>query len=56
LKALEQKTPSTLDRWKNLLDQLDMARYAPGSIPSPEEMILLAEELVEQTEKSWTNS
>lgn len=56
LTALEQKTPSTLDRWKNLLDQLDMARYAPGSIPSPEEMILLAEELVEQTEKSWTNS
>lgn len=56
LKALEQKTPNTLDRWKNLLDQLDMARYAPGSIPSPEEMIILAEELVEQTEKSWTNS
>ena len=56
LKALEQKTPSTLDRWKSLLDQLDMARYAPGSIPSPEEMILLAEELVEQTEKSWMNS
>jgi hypothetical protein len=35
------------------LDQLDMARYAPGTIPAPDEMLATSESLVEQTEKSW---
>jgi hypothetical protein len=56
LEALENKAPETVRQWKTLLDQLDMARYAPGSIPEPQEMLTLAEQLVEQTEKSWRKS
>ena len=56
LLELAQKTPDTATQWKDLLDQLDLARYAPGAIPAPSEMIALSETLVEKTEKSWTNS
>ncbi|MBV42382.1 MAG: hypothetical protein CL834_05065 [Crocinitomicaceae bacterium] len=56
LEAIEHRAPSTADQWKKLLDQLDMARYAPGALPAPREMITLSENLVNQTEKSWTNS
>jgi hypothetical protein len=56
LEAIEERAPATANQWKKLLDQLDMARYAPGALPAPREMIALSENLVDQTEKSWTNS
>jgi len=56
LEAIEQRAPSTVNQWKTLLDQLDMARFAPGALPAPREMIALSETLVDQTEKSWKNS
>jgi len=53
LEALQLHAPDTVENWKILLDQLDMARYAPGTIPAPDEMLATSERLVEQTEKSW---
>jgi hypothetical protein len=53
LEALQLNAPDTVENWQILLDQLDMARYAPGTIPAPDEMLATSESLVEQTEKSW---
>ena len=53
LEALQLNAPDTVESWQILLDQLDMARYAPGTIPAPDEMLTTSEKLVEQTEKSW---
>lgn len=53
LEALQLNAPDTVENWQTLLDQLDMARYAPGAIPAPDEMLATSEKLVEQTEKSW---
>lgn len=51
--ALEQRVPALQDRWKSLLDTLDMARYAPGQVPAPAELLSEAEALVDATEKAW---
>ena len=40
-------------KWNALLDDLDMARYAPGQVPPPEALLAEAEALVESTEKNW---
>lgn len=52
--ALEIHVPSLREKWKVLLDDLDIARYAPGQVPPPTTMIAEAEALVESTEKNWT--
>jgi hypothetical protein len=51
--ALEQRVPALQDRWKSLLDTLDMARYAPGQVPAPAALLSEAEALVDATEKAW---
>lgn len=51
--ALVQRIPTLHDRWKSLLDTLDMARYAPGQVPAPSALLSEAEALVEATEKAW---
>ena len=51
--ALQQQIPALHDRWKSLLDTLDMARYAPGQVPAPAALLSEAEELVDATEKAW---
>jgi hypothetical protein len=50
---LEQRVPALQDRWKSLLDTLDMARYAPGQVPAPAALLSEAEALVDATEKAW---
>ena len=51
--ALKKHTPELQEKWNVLLDDLDMARYAPGQVSSPEVMIAKAEALVNATEKTW---
>jgi len=51
--ALERHVPELKGKWNALLDDLDMARYAPGQVPPPEALLSEAEALVEATEKNW---
>ncbi len=51
--ALETHVPELKGKWNALLDDLDMARYAPGRVPAPDAMITEAERLVDATEKTW---
>jgi hypothetical protein len=51
--ALEVHVPDLKGQWNALLDDLDMARYAPGQVPAPDAMIAKAEALVDATEKNW---
>ena len=51
--ALETHVPKLKGKWNALLDDLDMARYAPGQVPAPDAMIAEAERLVDATEKTW---
>jgi hypothetical protein len=51
--ALDRHVPELKGKWNALLDDLDMARYAPGQVPPPEALLTDAEALVEATEKNW---
>ena len=51
--ALETHVPELKGKWNALLDDLDMARYAPGQVLAPDAMIAEAERLVDATEKTW---
>ncbi|MBO75639.1 MAG: hypothetical protein CMD33_10235 [Flavobacteriales bacterium] len=51
--ALESHVPGLKEQWNTLLNDLDMARYAPGQVPPPDAMIAAAEALVDATEKNW---
>ena len=51
--ALDRHVPELKGKWNALLDDLDMARYAPGQVPPPEALLTAAEALVEATEKNW---
>ncbi|MDA0303681.1 MAG: BatD family protein [Bacteroidetes bacterium] len=51
--ALEQHAVSSVDEWMDILERIDMARFAPGSAAPPQEMLTAASRLVDQTEKTW---
>jgi hypothetical protein len=53
LNELAMRVPSQTEDWKAMLDTLDMARYAPGQVPAPAELLSTAERLVDATEKEW---
>ncbi len=53
LRELQSRVPELADSWKKLLDDLDLARYAPAQVLQPDEMLKQAESLVSDTEKSW---
>ena len=51
--ALEKHAPSCVHDWMDLLERIDMARFAPGNVAPPHEMLTKASLLVDQTEKTW---
>ena len=51
--ALEKHAPSCAAEWMDVLERIDMARFAPGSVPPPTEMLLIASRLVDKTENTW---
>ena len=51
--ALEKHASSCAVEWMDVLERIDMARFAPGSVPPPTEMLEIASRLVDQTEKAW---
>ncbi len=51
--ALEKHASSCAAEWMDVLERIDMARFAPGSVPPPTEMLEIASRLVDQTEKTW---
>ena len=53
LSELDTRVPTQAAQWKTMLDTLDMARYAPGQVPAPAELLSTAERLVDATEKDW---
>lgn len=53
LSELAIRVPTQAAQWKTMLDTLDMARYAPGQVPAPAELLSTAERLVDATEKDW---
>lgn len=53
LSKLKSHAPQWTSAWKELLEELDLARYAPASALSPQELFKKAEQLVNETEKSW---
>lgn len=51
--ALIRHTPELSLEWDRLLEQMEMARFAPGSLPAPDALLDQSVTLVNQTEKSW---
>ncbi|MDE0871585.1 MAG: BatD family protein [Flavobacteriales bacterium] len=51
--ALQTHVADHAAAWSELLEQLDMARFSPGSIPPPATLLDEASKLVELTEKAW---
>ena len=53
LVELQTHVPNLVASWKTLLDDLDLARYAPAQVLQPNDMLQKAESLVSETEKAW---
>ena len=53
LLELQSHVPNLVASWKTLLDDLDLARYAPAQVLQPNDMLQKAESLVSETEKAW---
>lgn len=51
--ALQAHVPDLRARWSELLQALDMARYAPGQVEEPASMLATSEALINETEKAW---
>jgi hypothetical protein len=53
VEALHSHVPGLHQRWSELLQALDMARYAPGQVEEPASMLATSEALINETEKTW---
>lgn len=53
LRAVGEAAPGAHPEWTAVLELLDLARYAPGSMSAPQGLLDRAIKLVDATEKEW---